>query len=178
MLPTSTTTRGTSGWSRAGPSPNVGSTDAMAASSRPLAIFSATNARSLARPPRRAAPTVEPSSPGPPQGTATCCTKNASRRGSLRRARHEQSQGQMKKKRQKRKTTTKPEMVACMIPGTLSQSFCAYFEGYKLPFHRDFTQLIRFAPTTNDIIHQDGIPGSGQTRASHHLGRHGSTTRE
>lgn len=170
------TTRGTSGSSRAGPSPNVGSTGATVANSRPSATSFAINGRSLVRPPRRAARTVGPNSPGQLHGMVTSCTKSASRRDSLRRARHEQdtkrrSEDKEKKKgtkdREKKHTpTTKAEMWACMIPGTLSQSFCAYFEG---PI-----ALLHYERYNSSGWHSRTWADLGVTLP----GRHGSTMRE
>lgn len=70
---------------RADPSRNVGSTDATADSSRPLATCCDTSARSRARRPRRRVPTAAPSSRGRLPGTATCYTTSASREGTPRR---------------------------------------------------------------------------------------------
>ena len=63
---------------KAAPSPAAGNTDAMAANSQHSPTCCDISARSLAKLPRPHAPTVVPSSPGPPHATDTCCTTSAS----------------------------------------------------------------------------------------------------
>lgn len=71
------------------------------------------------------------------------------------------------KDREKKYTpTTKAEMWACMIPGTLSQSFCAYFEG---PI-----ALLHYERYNSSGWHSRIWADLGVTLP----GRHGSTMRE
>lgn len=71
---------------RAGPSLNVGSTVATAASFRPSATFCVTNVRNRAKLLKPLAQTVAQSSRGQRQEMGTCYTKSARRRGKDRQA--------------------------------------------------------------------------------------------